>query len=56
MEPGERMLIPCQGGPSTSRLEHWPPPTEIDERDGLYVLDDDGPPEHWRYVFVPHRP
>ena len=51
-EPGDRMLIPCDGGPSTSRLERFPPPLEIDERDGTYVLVDDGPPQDWRYVFV----
>ena len=50
------MLIPCVGGPSTSRLERFPPPMEIDEPDGTYVLDDAGPTEYWRYVFVPHRP
>lgn len=52
-EPGERMLIACEGGPSSSRLVHHPPPLEIVERGGLYVLDDDGPVEGWRYVFVP---
>ncbi len=53
MEPGERMLIRCVGGPSTSRLVRFPPPLEVEERDGTYVLDDDGPVELWRYVFVP---
>jgi len=52
MMPGERMLIRCEGGPSTSRLERFPPPVEIEERDGTYVLDDDGPTEQWRYLFV----
>jgi hypothetical protein len=55
VERGERMLIRCVGGPSTSRLVRYPPPLEIDERDGLYVLVDDGPPEQWRYDFVPHQ-
>ena len=54
MEPGERMLLPCEGGPSISRLVHYPPPLEIVERDGLYVLVDEGPPEMWRYEFVAH--
>jgi hypothetical protein len=54
MEDGERMLLPCDGGPSQSRLVRWPPPLEIDERHGMYVLVDDGPPEHWRYEFIPH--
>ena len=47
------MLIPCDGGPSTSRLERFPPPVEVTERGGLYVLVDDGPVEAWRYLFVP---
>jgi len=50
------MLVPCQGGPSTSRLERYPPRLEIEERDGLYVLEDDGPPEQWRYLFVARQP
>jgi hypothetical protein len=56
MEPGHRMLIPCEGGRSISRLVRFPPPVEIEERDGVYVLVDDGPVEHWRYAFVPHAP
>ena len=55
MQTGERMLIRCEGGPSTSRLERYPPPLEVDERGGMYVLDDSGPPEQWRYVFVPNE-
>ena len=47
------MLIPCDGGPSRSRLERFPPPVEVIERGGLYVLVDDGPAEAWRYLFVP---
>ena len=53
IQPGDRMLIPCQGGPSTSRLETFPPQLEVEERDGMYELEDDGPPEQWRYLFVP---
>lgn len=56
MEPGDRMLLPCEGGPSISRLVTYPPPTEIEERDGIYVLVDDGPTEHWRYDFVVTEP
>ena len=52
METGDRMLIPCEGGPSRSRLVRFPPPLEIEERDGTYVLVDEGPSEHWRYDFV----
>jgi hypothetical protein len=53
VEAGDRMLIPCEGGPSISRLVRYPPPLEIAERRGAYVLVDDGPPECWRYDFVP---
>ena len=35
--------------------QRFPPPMEIDETDGSYVLDDAGPTEYWRYVFVPRR-
>ena len=53
LEPGDRLLIACHGGPCTSRLEWFPPRLEIAERDGMYVLDDDGPRDSWCYVFVP---
>lgn len=53
VEPGERMLIRCEGGPSMSRLVRYPPPLEIEEETGLYVLVDDGPPQTWWYEFVP---
>jgi hypothetical protein len=52
VEPGERMLLPCAGGPSISRLERWPPPLEVAVEGGVYVLVDDGAPETWRYDFV----
>jgi hypothetical protein len=52
-EPGERLFIRCVGGPSRSRLERFPPPLEVVERDGMYVLVDDGAPEDWYYLFVP---
>ena len=52
-EPGERLLIACEGGPSISRLVHHPAPLEIEVRGGIYVLVDDGPVHEWRYVFVP---
>lgn len=56
MEPGQRMLIRCEGGPSQSRLARFPPPVEVEEDEGLYVLVDDGPPEGWWYQFVPREP
>ena len=52
-EDGDRMLIPCDGGPCMSRLETFPPPLEIIEHGGIYVLVDDGLPRDWRYQFVP---
>lgn len=47
------MLIRCEGGPSIGRLVRFPPPLEIEERGGVYVLVDDGPPPFWWYDFVP---
>jgi hypothetical protein len=55
LQPGDRLLIPCEGGPSTFRLEVFPPRLEVEERDGVYVLVDDGPRELWRYVFEPNQ-
>jgi hypothetical protein len=52
MQDGDRMLIWCDGGPSISRLVVYPPPLEIVDREGVYVLVDDGPPEQWRYDFI----
>ena len=52
LRTGDRMYIPCEGGPSWSRLESFPPRLEVTERGGLYVLQDDGPISEWRYVFV----
>jgi hypothetical protein len=52
VQDGDRMLVPCNGGPSISRLVRYPPPLEIEERGGVYVLVDDGPPELWRYEFI----
>ena len=53
IRPGERMFVPCRGGPCLSRLERFPPRLEIEERGGTYVLVDEGQPDEWRYVFVP---
>ena len=52
VEPGERMLIWCEGGPSLGRAVYFPPPLEIGVEGGVYVLVDDGPPEEWHYQFV----
>jgi hypothetical protein len=46
------MLLNCEGGPSRLRLVYFPPPLEIEERGGLYVLVDDGEPSEWWYQFV----
>ncbi len=51
-EPGERLLLMCNGGPAMCRLVEFPPPLEIREQDGAYVLVDDGPVTEWRYDFV----
>ena len=55
LQPGDRLLIACEGGPSRSRLERYPPRMEIAEDTGTYVLVDDGPRADWRYVFVPRE-
>jgi hypothetical protein len=55
LQPGDRFFIPCVGGPSTTRLEHFPPRLELDEKDGMYILDDEGPRDDWRYIFVPRH-
>jgi len=54
LDVGDRMFIPCEGGPALTRVETFPPRLEIPERDGLYVLADVGPRSAWRYLFVPH--
>jgi hypothetical protein len=56
LAPGDRLFVACEGGPSTSRLERFPPRLEIEEHDGTYVLLDDGPRQDWRYLFVPREP
>ena len=52
MDVGEQMMIPCRGGPTGWRTATFPPPLEVEAGDGLFVLVDDGPPEHWMYEFV----
>lgn len=54
LREGDRLFVPCEGGPAQSRLETYPPRLEIPEDDGTYVLVDDGPRSAWRYVFVPN--
>lgn len=49
------MLLPCDSGPSQSRLEYVSPRLEIEEPDGTYVLVDEGEPYEWHYLFIPHR-
>ncbi len=48
---GDRLHLPCKGGPSRCLVEHFPPRCEIDERGGVYVLVDEG--QDGRYLFVP---
>ena len=54
-EEGDRMLVPCRGGPNLSRAVFFPPPLEIEVDRGMYVLVDDGPPQDWFYEFVDER-
>jgi hypothetical protein len=53
LHEGDRIFVACEGGPSASRLETYPPRLEVPEKGGMYVLQDDGPRDGWRYVFVP---
>ena len=52
MHDGDRMLIPCQGGPTGWRAATFPPPLEFETDAGTYVLIDDGAPNEWSYAFV----
>lgn len=52
VEPGDRMLLWCDGGPSVGRATTYPPPLEFAVAEGMYVLVDDGPVEEWHYTFV----
>ena len=54
LQPGDRLFVPCEGGPSRSRLEIFPPRMEIDGHEGTYVLVDEGNRADWFYLFVPH--
>jgi|tagenome__1003787_1003787.scaffolds.fasta_scaffold8151545_1 hypothetical protein len=55
-EPGDPMLIPCEGGPAMARREHYPPAFEIEVPGGVYVLVDEGAPSSWRYHFIAGDP
>jgi hypothetical protein len=55
VDPGDRMLLWCEGGPSIGRATTYPPPLEIEVDGGVYVLVDDGPIGEWHYLFVEHR-
>lgn len=52
IQPGDRMLVPCRGGPSMARAVLFPPPLEVEADGGIYVLVDDGAPHTWVYEFV----
>ena len=54
LRAGDRLFVTCEGGPSASRLEYFPPRLEVPESGGTYVLVDEGPRDSWRYVFVPN--
>jgi len=49
---GERMLLPCVGGPTSWHAASYPPPLEFETDDGVYVLIDDGIADQWSYEFV----
>jgi hypothetical protein len=53
VEPGERLLLWCDGGPAIARAVTFPPPQELEVGGGVYVLIDDGPVESWHYQFAP---
>lgn len=48
--PGDRLFVPGHGGgPCTSRLVTYPPPIEILDGGGIYVLNDDGTQDDWHF-------
>jgi hypothetical protein len=53
LRPGDRMFVACEGGPSASRRELFPPRLEVPDRGGTYVLLDEGRRKDWRYLWVP---
>jgi hypothetical protein len=52
VEPGEEMMIWRVGGRSMLKRQTFPPPLEVAEGGGVYVLEDDGEPSDWRDVNV----
>ena len=52
LRTGDRLFIRCDGGPCISRLVTYPPPLEIADSGGLYVLNDDGPQHDWVYFWL----
>ena len=54
MNPGDEMMIWCEGGRSSIKRQIYPPALELIADGGAYVLHDDGEPTEWRYVFVAH--
>ena len=46
------LMIWCRGGRSSLKRVADPPPVEIEEDGGVYVLVDDGPMSDWFYEFV----
>lgn len=54
MNAGDELMLWCVGGRASIRRVTFPPPAEIHEDRGLYVLVDDDPePVNWFYEFVP---
>ena len=52
MKAGEEMMVWCEGGRSMIKREVFPPRLEIPDDGGMYVLNDQGDPADWRYVFI----
>lgn len=52
MRDGEPVMISCRGGPAGRRTATFPPPFDVEVDTGMYVLADEGPPEHLMCEFV----
>jgi hypothetical protein len=55
LQAGDKLFVASEGGPSTTRLETYPPRLELHEPGGTYILIDHGLREEWRYLFVPDQ-